>query len=136
MIGKLRWTGIVGFIIHLLIGGMMIMAGGFKLFGKMPPEVVEKMATTGIGSNLTLIGVGEIIAAVLLILPWTSSLGAFAVSGFWGGVIAFHMSQKESYAPYAVALALTWVGAYLRHPALLATLWLQKSELASSPRGH
>jgi hypothetical protein len=61
-----------------------------------------------------LIGVGEIAAAILLVLPWTAPLGTLVTSGFWGGVICIHMSKDESILVGSVFLVVTWVGSFLR----------------------
>lgn len=105
---------IAGWVIHGLIGALMIFAGVSKLFGLIPPDAMAEMAKSGLDKKLTLIGAGEIVAAVLMLIPRTSSLGVLAVSGFWGGVICTHMLKGESMAPWSIALALTWVGAWLR----------------------
>ena len=73
------------------------MAGVMKLAGKIPPDALEKMPA-GIRGNLTLLGAGELITAIFLIVPLTSSLGVLLMSGFWGGVISFHMAHGESSA--------------------------------------
>ena len=117
--GRIR--RISGLILHGLLGALMIFAGLFKLFGTPPKEVVESMAKFGLTDHLTLIGVGELAAAVLLIVPLTSSLGVLMTSGFWGGVICIHMAHGESVVPWSIMLALTWVGAFLREPAMFAS---------------
>ncbi len=116
-----KWLRFVGFGIHLLIGGLMIFAGSMKAFGFAPPEMVEGMTKGGLGDQIRLIGTGELIAAALLIVPWTKSLGVLVASGFWGGVICFHMSHGESYAMGAALLALTWLAAGLREPRTFAS---------------
>ena len=123
MKGKLPWPKILGIVIHVLVGGMMIAAGSFKLFGTPTPEVKEAMAKGGLADKMTLIGSGEIIAALLLIIPWTSPLGVLVASGFWGGVICFHLTHNESYAAWAGALVAVWVGAALRNPAMFAGMF-------------
>jgi hypothetical protein len=112
---------ITGFVLHLLIGGLIIFAGVTKLLDLIPPEAVEQTVKSGLGGKLKLIGTGELITGILLIVPLTSSLGVLLASGFWGGVISFHMSHGESYAPYAVFLVLTWIAAYLRDPLVLSS---------------
>jgi hypothetical protein len=107
---------IIGFVLHALIAALMIFAGAFKLFTKPSPEILETMAKYGVSDKLLLIGVGELISGVLLLIPFTRSLGVLLVSAFWGGVICLHMTHNESYAFHAVLLALTWLGAYLRDP--------------------
>ena len=98
----------IGLVLHVLIGGLMIFAGASKLFGLLPPDAVKKMAELGLSDKLQLIGGGELISGLLLIIPLTSSLGVLLTSGFWGGVICFHLTRGEPYLPYAVFLALTW----------------------------
>ena len=110
-----------GLVIHVLIGGLLIFAGSSKVFGLLPKEAVEGMAKYGLSDKLKLIGTGELITGILLIVPSTSSLGVLLASGFWGGVICFHMVHNESYVAFAILLILTWVGGYLRHPEMLSS---------------
>lgn len=107
-----------GYSLHVMIGGLMIFAGSGKVFGISPPEVVQKMSQFGLADQMQLIGWGEIIAAGLLLIPRTSTLGILMTSGFWGGVICIHMSHHLDYVFPSVLLALSWVGTYLRNPAL------------------
>lgn len=107
-----------GYLLHVMIGGLMIFAGSGKVFGFSPPEVVQKMSQFGLADQMQLIGWGEIIAAGLLLIPRTSTLGILMTSGFWGGVICIHMSNHLDYVFPSVLLALSWVGTYLRNPAL------------------
>lgn len=129
--GKFR--RIAGLVLHLLIGALMIFAGSGKVFGFAPKEIVQGMAKYGLGDKLQLIGSGEMIAAVLLIVPLTSSLGVLLTSAFWGGVICIHMAHGESYVGGSVLLVLTWIGAFLRHPETLASFFAARPE---EPREH
>jgi len=81
--------------VHVLIGLVMIGAGSGKAFGFAPPEIVKSMGEIGLGDRMTLIGAGEMIAALLLIVPRTKSLGTLLTSGFWGGVICIHMAHGQ-----------------------------------------
>lgn len=111
-----------GYLLHVMIGGLMIFAGSGKVFGFSPPEVVQKMSQFGLADQMQLIGWGEIIAAGLLLIPRTSTLGILMTSGFWGGVICIHMSHHLDYVFPSVLLALSWVGTYLRNPALFQSM--------------
>jgi hypothetical protein len=111
---------LIGLVLHLLIGGLMIVAGTTKILGLFPAEALEKVGP--LADQILLIGVGEALTAVLLLIPRTSSLGILLASSFWGGAICLHMRQGESYVVVAALLALSWVGAYLRNPALLGSL--------------
>ncbi|MDB5341477.1 MAG: hypothetical protein JWN70_7096 [Planctomycetaceae bacterium] len=107
-----------GYFLHLLIGGLMIFAGSGKVFGFSPPDVVQKMSEFGLSQQMQLIGWGELITAVLLLIPRTTSLGILLTSSFWGGVICIHMAHHVDYAFPSVLLALSWLGAWLRDPAI------------------
>src|SRR5262245_66503384 len=77
-----KWSKIAGLALHVLIGGLMIFAGSGKVLGFFPPDAVAKY---GLGEQILLIGAGELITALLLLIPRTSSLGVLLVSAFWGG---------------------------------------------------
>ena len=114
-----NWKTIAGWVLHGLIGGIMILAGSAKVLGLFPPDQVAKM---GLSLPIAVIGAGELASAVLLLIPRTSSLGLLLGSAFWGGAICLHMSKgEEPFALQSVLLLLTWVGAYLRVPGALAS---------------
>jgi hypothetical protein len=112
-----KYGRMAGLVLHVLLGAMLIVAGVMKLAGMMPPEVTQKLPA-GISGHLKLIGAGELATAILLIVPFTSSLGVLLASGFWGGVICAHMAQGDSFVLPSVFLLLTWLGAYLRNPSV------------------
>jgi hypothetical protein len=115
---------IAGLVLHVLIAGIMILAGSAKLLGLYPPEVIAKL---GLSVPIQVIGVGELATALLLLVPRTSSLGVLLASSFWGGAICLHMSKAEPFVLQSALLLLTWVGAYLRVPGMF------RSFSASSP---
>jgi hypothetical protein len=109
-----RWRRIAGLVLHVLIGGLLIFTGSQKILGSVPPEALVRY---GLGEQARLIGAGALLTALLLLIPRTSSLGILLVSAFWGGAICIHMAHGEPYLFQAVALVLSWAGAYLRNPA-------------------
>lgn len=117
-----RVKKIAGWVLHVLVGGLMISAGSVKVFFASP-EMVQQMGGYGLGEQLRLIGSGELLTAILLLIPRTSSLGVLLTSAFWGGVICLHMSHGESYLLPSVLLVLTWVGAFLRAPATFSSFF-------------
>jgi hypothetical protein len=119
-----NWKTIAGLVLHVLIAGIMILAGTPKILGLFPPEEVAKL---GLGVPIQVIGAGEVISALLLLVPRTSSLGVLLTSGFWGGAICMHMSRAEPFVLQSALLLLTWVGTYLRIPAMFSSFY------ASSP---
>lgn len=83
-----KWMRIAGLVLHVLIAALMIIASSGKLLGSPPAEVMENLRKAGLDGQLKLIGAGELITGILLILPWTASLGVLLASGFWGGISA------------------------------------------------
>ena len=67
------------------------------------------------------IGAAEIISAILLLIPRTSSVGILLVSSFWGGAIVSHMSKNDGYVIPAVLLVMCWAGAFLRNSDVLSS---------------
>ena len=112
------WAKIAGLILHILVGGLMIVTGLQKVLGSVPPEALARL---GLGEQAHLIGAGAVVAGLLLLIPRASSLGILVTSAFWGGAICIHMAHGEPYLLQAVFLALAWAGAYLRNPATLGT---------------
>ena len=113
-----RWRRIAGLVLHVLIGGLLIFTGSQKILGSVPPEALVRY---GLGEQARLIGAGALLTALLLLIPRTSSLGILLVSAFWGGAICIHMAHGEPYLFQAVALVLSWAGAYLRNPRALSS---------------
>ena len=113
-----NWGKIAGLVLHLLIGGLLIVTGSQKVLGSAPPEALVKL---GLGEQARLIGAGAILTALLLLIPRTSSLGLLLASAFWGGAICIHMAHGEPYIFQATVLVLSWTGAYLRNPATLSS---------------
>ena len=108
-----NWKTIAGWVLHGLVGGIMILAGSAKILGFFPPEMVEKM---GLCLPIGVIAAGELTSAILLLIPRTSSLGLLLTTAFWGGAICLHMSKAEPFVMQSVFLLVTWVGGYLRVP--------------------
>ena len=113
-----NWGKIAGLVLHILIGGLLIVTGSQKILGSVPPEPLVRY---GLGEQMRLIGAGAILTALLLLIPRTASLGILLVSSFWGGAICIHMAHGEPYLFQAVLLVLSWAGAYLREPATLSS---------------
>jgi hypothetical protein len=116
------WGAVGGLILHVLIGGLLILSGGSKALGLAPSWLFEQLNGYGLGRQAALIGWGEALAGLLLIVPATMPLGALAASSFWGGVLCILMAHNEDYTFSALVLLLTWLGAGLRRPEFLPGL--------------
>jgi len=111
----------VGLSLHVLIGAMMVCAGLAKFI--FQAEFEKELGP--LASQLSLIAAGEIITGFVLVFQRTSSLGVLLTSAFWGGAICAHMYQEKDYALQATLLVLTWVGAYMRDPAILNSFYAE-----------
>jgi hypothetical protein len=116
--GRKNWGRIAGLVLHILVGGLLIVTGSQKILGSVPPEALVRYS---LGEQARLIGAGALLTALLLLIPRTSSLGILLASSFWGGAICTHMAHGEPYLLQAVLLVLSWTGAYLRNPATLGS---------------
>src|SRR5258707_15668845 len=108
-----NWKTVAGWVLHGLVAGIMLLAGSAKVLGLFPPEQVEKL---GLSVPIQVIGAGELVSAILLLVPRTASLGVLLTSSFWGGAICLHMSKGEPFVLQSALLLFTWVGGYLRVP--------------------
>ncbi len=108
---------ITGWIIAGLITALLL----FSAMGKfMMPEMAENFTKWGLGDWRTIIAVGEIVSAILFLLPKTNIFGAFLLSSHMGGAILVHMAHGEPFIVQSVILILIWVTAFVRNPELLA----------------
>jgi len=110
---------IAGWILTGLIGAMIIMAGTMKLIGGK--EMADNFAKYGLEGRQMLIGAGELISAILFIIPRTSSLGVLLLSGLMGGAIVTHMEHGEMFIAQSVILVVIWITGWLRNPELLSS---------------
>lgn len=110
---------IVNWIFVGLMSALFIMSASMKLMGGA--EMAANFAKWGLDGKLMLIGTGELIAAILFLIPRTSSLGVLLLSAHMGGAIVTHMSNGETFIPQAIMLLLLWIASYLRNPEMLAS---------------
>ena len=116
---------ITGWIISGPIGAFLLMSAFFKLTAA--PELVVIMSAYGLGDWITIIGIGEVAAVVLFLIPKTTSLGILVLSAYLGGAIVTHMSDGTPFMVPALLLVAAWIGAYLREPQVLGSLMPKKA---------
>ena len=118
----MMWTGRILSAIPVL---MMAVGAGFAF--ARTPQVVEDMSKFGYPeSALLLVGVLEITAVLLYVIPRTAVLGAIVMTGYLGGAIATHVRIGDPGWPTALVLGIfVWAGLYLRDERLRALLPLR-----------
>lgn len=110
---------IAAWILVGLLGALFLMSASMKLIGG--EQIAANFAKFGLDGRQILIGTGELIAAILFIIPRTSSLGVLLLSGHMGGAIATHMEHGDSFIFQAVILIILWVANWLRNPEMLGS---------------
>lgn len=101
-----------------IIAGALAALYFFSASGKfMQPEQLESM---NLGDWRVIIAIGEIVSAILFLVPKTNLFGTFLLSSYMGGAIIIHMTTGTSIMMPSVVLVLVWVGSFIRNPELLA----------------
>lgn len=104
-----------------LMTAFFMMSATMKLMASKDAEIAVNFVKWGLEGKLMLIGMGELIAAILFLIPRTSSIGVLLLTAHLGGAIVTHMSNGEMFIPQAIMLLLVWVANYLRNPEMLAS---------------
>ena len=118
------------FVAGLLFGLMFINAGLNKFFNYMPmpkdlPESMVKVMTafTEIGWLIPLVGIVEIIAGILFIIPKYRALGAIIILPVMVGILLVNIFNAPSGLPIAVVLLAINIWALLEDRHKLAPLF-------------
>ena len=117
--GKIAlWTGRV---LSGLVAAMMIMSAVMKFV--QPPMAVEGTERLGwTMDSAVALGIIEMAAAILLLIPQTAVLGAILLTGYLGGAIATHVRINDPFIVPALMGVVVWLAVFLREPRLRALL--------------
>ena len=97
-----------------LIVALLIISGGLKIT-KFHPMLLH-FVELGIDGQLPLLGIAEIIFALLFLFPATSKFGLLLLTAYFGGAMAIEIPYRMMAGP-AVPLALIWIAAFVRQPS-------------------
>jgi len=104
-------------IIAWVISGLLTALFLFSASGKfMHPEQMIQMK---LADWRIIIAIGEIVSALLFLVPKTNKFGTILLSSYLGGAIILHMTGGISIVMPSVILILVWITAVLRNPELL-----------------
>ena len=62
---------ILGWVILVLVSGVMLLAGSGKVFGFAPEEIVKGLEESRLSDQIVLIGIAEMVSAIFLLIPRT-----------------------------------------------------------------
>jgi putative oxidoreductase len=114
--------GIASWVVQILAGGMLLMAGIGKLRGT--PEMVGAFEHIGAGQWFRyLTGALEVVGAILLVVPRTIAFGAALLGAVMLGAVATHLFIVGG-SPLAALILLAAVGfvAWVRRAQLQAVV--------------
>lgn len=99
-----------------IIAGLLTALYAMSAYGKISnPAQMEQMK---LGDWSTIIAIGEIVSALLFLIPKTTKYGTLLLSSYMGGAIILHMTGGMSIVMPSAILILVWVVAFLRDPKL------------------
>lgn len=122
-----KWMVWTGRVISALPVLMLIMSGIMKF--NLPEDAIKDMAKIGWDPKvMPALGIVELTATLLYIIPQTATLGAILLTGYLGGAIATHVRVADySHMPIPLVLGiLVWVGLYLRDHRIRSLAPLRK----------
>lgn len=111
----------IGWGISILVGLLI----GFSAFLKITQNemAVAQAASMGIpASTYQVIGIVELAALILMLIPRTGLLGFLFLIAYMGGAIATHVQHQQ---PIGMAVGVQiwiWIALALRYPETLKTL--------------
>jgi len=80
--------------------------------------------------KLQIIGVIEVLSAVLFVIPRTGILGTLLLAAYMGGAIATHVEHNLSVTAPVVVQCILWIVAVLRFPELITRITAKNTVLA------
>jgi uncharacterized membrane protein YphA (DoxX/SURF4 family) len=111
---------ITGWVLTGLLGLFLIGASGIPKFIDWPgkQEMFDKLGiTTGLAPVL---GVIEITATILFLIPRSSFVGAILVTGYLGGAVWTHVRVGDAWFAPVIIGVVVWIALGLRQPAIFA----------------
>ncbi|HEY6349998.1 MAG TPA: DoxX family protein [Candidatus Angelobacter sp.] len=112
---KKLWTGRV---VSAIVALMILFASSVKLV--KAPAVVEGFAKQGFPEHLVIVvGIIELLCAVIYLVPRTAVLGAILMTGLMGGATATNVRVGDPSLIVTLLLGiLAWAGLFLRNERL------------------
>ncbi len=109
-------ASITGWVLSAL-PAVFLISGGVNAW-IASPQVVAGTAKLGYSpSILHVLGIIEIVCALLFLVPQTAALGAILLTAYFGGAVASHARVGDPMWPVAVVFGvLIWVALLLRMP--------------------
>ena len=116
-----RTNKISGWVLTILLGLLFALSAFLKL--SYNPTALAQASSMGFDAQTYwYIGVIELIALTLFLIPRTGILGSLLLIAYMGGAIASHLQHSQSIVLAVTVQVLVWVSLALRYPDFLQQL--------------
>ncbi len=115
----------INWVIAGLVAFVFIGSAAGKLSGSADAAKMAEGFGISAGS-FTLLGVVELIAVILFVIPRTGILGALVLAAYMGGAVASHLEHNLSILAPVVISAFVWIAAVVRFPELTQRIRVKK----------
>lgn len=104
----------LGWVFVIMSAVFLIMGGTQKVIGTN--QMVDNFTFMKLQDYRIWVGVLEILGAILLVIPKTSTYGAVLISTIMGGAVALHLSlmNGNGFQAAVIISVVAWVGHCLR----------------------
>ena len=114
---KTKTRNTINWVLAGLVALIYIGSAAGKLSGSA--DAVKMAEGFGISAgSFTILGVVELIAVILFVIPHTGILGTLLLAAYMGGAVATHLEHNLSIVAPAVISAFVWIVAVVRFPEL------------------
>ena len=114
---KTKTRNTINWVLAGLVALIYIGSAAGKLSGSA--DAVKMAEGFGISAgSFTILGVVELIAVILFVIPHTGILGTLLLAAYMGGAVATHLEHNLSIVAPAVISAFGWIVAVVRFPEL------------------
>ena len=107
---RIAWIGLMALPVL-----MLAMSSVMKLTGS--EEIVNGLTAAGFGSYIAVLGIVELLAVVLFVIPATYKVGFLLLNGYLGGAFAVELAAGK-FPVAALFLTLLWVSVFIRNRSL------------------
>nr|WP_315162893.1 DoxX family protein [uncultured Flavobacterium sp.] len=110
-------TKIIKWVITYSLTGLFIMSAIMKIIKN--EGAVQQATSIGINASTNqILGIVELISAILFVIPRTGVLGSLLLISYMGGAIATHLEHGQSIIIVIVIQILIWLSAGIRFKEL------------------
>ncbi len=112
---------ITGWILSILLASLFAMSAFMKL--TQNESALAQATSMGFDADTyQIIGIVELAALLLFLIPRTGVLGGLLLIAYMGGAIATHLQHQQPVVMAIAVQVLLWIALVLRYPALLSML--------------